>query len=317
MVRRSNQMHLDELLSAYLDGELSPRAQEDLEARLASDSALQEQLDELRHTVGLLQSMPQEEVPRNFLLTPAMVTPDRVERRAETSLRGLFAGRWAAPVLTFTTALSAFLCAFALLANLSLNHSGGLYFTSDDEPLFQVAMEEPVEGEAAAPEAAVPEAPADMLDALEREETGEGAPEDDGGNDYRAADADVTTPVTDTDVMTPVVAPPILALEGLSVTVAPGDGMGGGPPVSTTVAPTSEPALGAPPEEIAEIGDTVPDPAPGQDEWEARSAPPPTAEAAIEQPAGVGLMWVLIGGLGLLTGSLIIVTVLAWRARGR
>ena len=314
MVRKPYQIYLDELLSAYLDGELSPSAREDLETRLEFDSGLRERLDEMRHMVDLLRSMPQEEVPRNFLLTPAMVAPDRIERKPESSLQALFAGRWTAPVLTFATALSAFVCAAALMINLSLTGIGGLRSAAELEPAFQVAMEDAVE-EDTAPEALAPEAPADMLEP--QEEMSEGEPEDDGGVDFRAAGTDVITPVTGTDVITPNLALPGVSSEGVTATVPPGEAMGAAPPVSTTVEPTTEPAPGGPPEEIAEVGDTVPAPAPGEDEWAAPSEPTPTAETLIAEPAGIEVTWIIILGLGLLTGGLVIVTVLAWRARGR
>jgi hypothetical protein len=173
----------------------------------------------------------------------------------------------------------------------------------------QVAMEDAVEEEAA------PEAPADMLEP--QEEMSEGAPEDDGGVDYRGADTDAIAPITETGVLTPMVVLPNVASEGVTVTVAPGEAVGAAPPVSATGEPTVESAPDAPPEEIAEIGDTVPAPSPGQDEREIPSEPPPTAEALNMQPAGIGVTWIIVLALGLLTGGLVIVTVLAWRARGR
>jgi anti-sigma factor RsiW len=310
MVRKPYQVYLDELLSAYLDGELSPSAREELESRLEFDTGLQERLNEMRHMVGLLRSMPQEEVPRNFLLTPAMVAPERGERRSENPLRTLFSGQWTAPVLTFATALSAFVCVAALIANLSLTGIGGLPLALESEPAMQVAVEDAVEEEAMAPEAA-----ADMLEP--QEEMGEGEPEDDGGIDFRATDADLATPITETGVLTPMVVLPNVASGGLTATVAPGEGLGAAPPVSATGESPAVSAPGAPPEEIAEIGDTEPAPSPGQDEWEGPSEPPPTAEVFQREPAEIGVTWFVIVALGLLTVGLVIVTVLAWRARGR
>jgi hypothetical protein len=61
-----------ELLSAYLDGRLSPADSVRLESRLATDKNLQAIIDDLRTTRGLLRQLPQRRVPRNFTLTPKM-----------------------------------------------------------------------------------------------------------------------------------------------------------------------------------------------------------------------------------------------------
>lgn len=61
-----------ELLSAYLDGELSDREREKLEQRLTHDGGLQTALDELSDTVALLRNLPHLKAPRNFTLDPAV-----------------------------------------------------------------------------------------------------------------------------------------------------------------------------------------------------------------------------------------------------
>jgi anti-sigma factor RsiW len=61
-----------ELLSAYLDDELSPRERAALEARLAVEPALQAELDELRRTVQILRAAPLLTPPRSFMLDPAI-----------------------------------------------------------------------------------------------------------------------------------------------------------------------------------------------------------------------------------------------------
>ncbi|GEM_PF-2189670 len=67
-----------ELLSAYIDGELTDAEQQALQERLASDPILQRELDSLRVTVSLINLVPEMTVPRNFTLTEAMVTPQNV-----------------------------------------------------------------------------------------------------------------------------------------------------------------------------------------------------------------------------------------------
>ena len=61
----------NELLSAYLDGELNPSDRARLEAQLASDPALQAELDVLRRTVAMVHDLPFVPAPRNFLLPVA------------------------------------------------------------------------------------------------------------------------------------------------------------------------------------------------------------------------------------------------------
>ncbi len=61
-----------ELLSAYLDGELTHREKEQLEQRLARENALRAVLDDLRGTVALVGDLPRLKAPRNFTLDPAV-----------------------------------------------------------------------------------------------------------------------------------------------------------------------------------------------------------------------------------------------------
>ncbi len=61
-----------EQLSAYLDGELSAKDAQQLEAKLAGDSELAEELESLRYTASLIRSLPQVRAPRNYTLDPAV-----------------------------------------------------------------------------------------------------------------------------------------------------------------------------------------------------------------------------------------------------
>ena len=58
-----------EALSAYLDGELSSRASQRLEAELERDAGLRAALDELRRTRAVLRRAPRLRAPRNFTLS--------------------------------------------------------------------------------------------------------------------------------------------------------------------------------------------------------------------------------------------------------
>ena len=62
-----------ELLSSYLDGQLSPSDSTRLEARLNTDPQLVSALNDLRAARTLLRKLPQRRAPRNFTLTRKMV----------------------------------------------------------------------------------------------------------------------------------------------------------------------------------------------------------------------------------------------------
>jgi len=61
-----------ELLSAYLDEQLSQSDRARLEIRIHADPAFANALEELRQTRTLLRHTPQRRAPRNFILTPWM-----------------------------------------------------------------------------------------------------------------------------------------------------------------------------------------------------------------------------------------------------
>jgi anti-sigma factor RsiW len=61
-----------ELLSAYVDGELTDRERAEVEQRLTHNPQLRAALDDLRQTVALVRSLPDLKAPRNFTLNPAM-----------------------------------------------------------------------------------------------------------------------------------------------------------------------------------------------------------------------------------------------------
>lgn len=62
-----------ELLSSYLDGQLSPSDVTRLESRLKTDPRLADVLSDLRATRNLLRKLPKRRAPRNFTLTRKMV----------------------------------------------------------------------------------------------------------------------------------------------------------------------------------------------------------------------------------------------------
>lgn len=93
-----------QLLSTYLDNQLSSRERRELETRLRSDASLQTHLESLRRTRGLLRGLPRRRVPHNFILTRAMVQEHRLPR--------LF------PVFSFTSAIATFLLILSFFTQL-------------------------------------------------------------------------------------------------------------------------------------------------------------------------------------------------------
>ena len=67
-----------ELLSAYIDSELTESERAALEARLQSEPQLQLELQSLQQTVSLVQQLPERRAPRNFTLNAALMRPARV-----------------------------------------------------------------------------------------------------------------------------------------------------------------------------------------------------------------------------------------------
>ncbi len=155
--RTGEQEQRDELLSAYLDGQLSAEEQARLEARLAADPALKAELDALRRTVALVRDLPPVPVPRNFIL------PQEAVRRQPVSARPQPAGRrrraWAAPFLTAATAVSSLLFVVIL--------AGDLLFAGARMGAFAPAPEAALEAEA--PQAAMEPLPAAATVVVEAE----------------------------------------------------------------------------------------------------------------------------------------------------
>src|SRR5688572_21872934 len=93
-----------ELLSSYLDGQLSPSDSARLESRLASDRNLRAVMDDLREARSLLRRLPSRKAPRNFTLTRKMVGQNPPMPRAYSAFR--FVTTLATLLLFFTVGLN-------------------------------------------------------------------------------------------------------------------------------------------------------------------------------------------------------------------
>jgi len=93
-----------ELLSSYLDGQLSPSDSARLELRLKSDPELASALDDLRAARGILRKLPMRKAPRNFVLSRKMVGAKPPLPRTYSFFR--FSTALATALLVFTFAIN-------------------------------------------------------------------------------------------------------------------------------------------------------------------------------------------------------------------
>jgi hypothetical protein len=75
--RKPEHQWVEESLSAYLDGELSPAEKTRVEQHLQECQACTENLATLRQTVSLLKELPAKSAPRSFAIRPVAVTAKR------------------------------------------------------------------------------------------------------------------------------------------------------------------------------------------------------------------------------------------------
>jgi anti-sigma factor RsiW len=85
MTKRRNFLPDIELLSAYLDNQLSPHQRAVLEARLRTEPGLTTELDSLQKTRQMLRSLPRLHAPRNFTLSA-----QTYQKRSPARLPALF-----------------------------------------------------------------------------------------------------------------------------------------------------------------------------------------------------------------------------------
>jgi len=332
----------DELLSAYLDGELSERERERLEARLSEDAALRAELRALQQTVSMVHELRRVSAPRNFILSESMVqrrepAPAPEPRRA-----------WAAPLLTAATTIVSLLFVVVLVGDLFLSRVGG--FASAPAPMRQAEEAAPmaleitgtheVEGEAVTaptvPPAVSEETPRIESDMVTEGEAREGVRAAEAtGTDEAPQEAEATPPPA-ASPEAPREEPEMETEEELSAAEAtraaeapPGAGVapppaGGGGPTEEAAAlevPTVAPTISQkqvltptiPPEEPVVSEEELGLLEPTASELEA--TPPPARER--ESLVPWRLPWrALEIALGFAALVLIFTTVRAWQTRG-
>ncbi len=254
-----------EILSAYLDGQVSAKEQEKIKQKLTAEPELQRALEELQRTKMVLRSAPRRRVPHNFTLSPSMIP----QRKPFFRL---------VPTLSFASVMAAILMVLTFAFN-GLTSLAGVGSLAAQPPALTQAAER---ANLAAPQTAPAQPGATSAPVIVWGLTGLGG----GGGGGGDGGAGGSEPVGGGAADTTAVAPPGTGAE-INITPTPdvGGGFGGGPttvpgkggneplPPEGTPTPgtTSEPSIVALPTET-----TVP-PAPTE---------PPAAQPAPVEGTG-------------------------------
>jgi len=282
-------------ISAYLDGALTPRDQTALDTQLRQDPALQRRVEEMQEVVALVRAVPLRQSPRNYLLSPAMVSEPKPQPKARRT-----------PLLLMRLATS--LVALAFVVTFGIN-------VLQNSNLLRGAMAPMAVQSDAQPEAeAVPES---AYDTLAEDETA-----------MVMTERQAPEPLTAQAVEEPVelAAPPLP--EELAERVEAGEVLGMGGPIEEDEAVSPENRLAESPEEVAVAAieaeeesavETMLIPA-----EEPEESPPPAegmlSETEVESPSTQALkrgptppsVWITIG-LGLATAVFAAITI--WLSR--
>ena len=264
--RRSESEHkwVEDSLSAYMDGELSPKERARVEKHLRDCQACTANLATLRQTVALVRELPRVPAPRSFAIRPAVVQPKA----------SMATPAWGYGLLKGATALAALLLVLLIGADVSLQFLGGFRMAAPaplapgaEAPLAPAAPptigptesgEEFMASQAkgtAPPAAEAPPWNAQGVPTPAATEADQAylapAPQDTATSELRISEAEVSG--TPTAVAEPAEAP-----------LTDEEGMGAGAP-ELTATPVVTPALGMtamPPEQEVEKAEVSPAPAP-------------------------------------------------------
>ncbi|MCY4410349.1 MAG: zf-HC2 domain-containing protein, partial [Caldilineaceae bacterium] len=72
----------EELVAAYIDGDVTTEERQRVEAAMATDEQVAWEVNTMRQTVELLQDLPAVPLPRSFVLTEDQVADVLLERRS-------------------------------------------------------------------------------------------------------------------------------------------------------------------------------------------------------------------------------------------
>ncbi len=199
-----------ELLSAYMDGALSPGERRRVEKQLETRAEFRKALSELQQTRKAMRSMPHIRVPRNFFITPAMVQP----RRAP----------FLVGALRFSSALAALaaviLTLFQLVPGLRMAPASR---TAPDTEAAAALMAAPADGESAPPiiQWGAPEGKGGYSAPIEAVGVGGGAAEPTGLLERQVGGEPEATPVVGILEMPAEITPELLPTETPFPTATP------------------------------------------------------------------------------------------------
>jgi anti-sigma factor RsiW len=118
----------DELLSAYLDGEVSPEERAAVERRLEQSPALRETLDELSEVGDLIRSLPLARAPVDLPeRVVAAIAPAPLASTTQAQKKRRLFGTW--PLMAAGSVLAAGVAIVVLLPRQPANLADGLAFT--------------------------------------------------------------------------------------------------------------------------------------------------------------------------------------------
>ncbi len=118
-----------EMLTAYVDGALSPRHQSAFEQQLSQDPSLQAEVEQMQQHKLMMRQLPRRRVPRNFTLDPALYSPPQRQ-----PLLQLYPAMRVATVLTavfLIIAVSAELLTFSGSADLATESTAPIAMQSE------------------------------------------------------------------------------------------------------------------------------------------------------------------------------------------
>nr|HMQ55242.1 zf-HC2 domain-containing protein [Anaerolineae bacterium] len=110
--------YIRDLLSPYIDGEVTAEERRQVESALADSAELQQELESLQQTVLLLKHLPTMPAPRPFTLSEADVQPIRPAKKRPFWLSGWFGG--------LAAATAAVICVTVVFFNQSMSMGGAL-----------------------------------------------------------------------------------------------------------------------------------------------------------------------------------------------
>jgi anti-sigma factor RsiW len=308
-----------EKLSAFLDGQLSSRESEQVEARLEQDTKLRQALEDLRRTSEALASLPEVRPPRNFTLSEQMVGSKARGRaypllQLSTVLAGLaFFVVVGADLLTATSARNETMLSEAEFAAEPLQRA------ADAEGELQIEAEQDLAAAPAAPaetgqEFAAGELPVEELAAAAEQETEE----------EETPSSEEAAPLEDSDLTEIPEDEPdgqATALPGEPATQQPEElatpqGEERAALTPTTPEPLGSPApaaLESPP--VTELGDTAADEL--EPEPELFDEPAADDSAAVSEASQPSISLLRIAEIGLGAATLLLLGLTIWvRVRG-